>query len=63
VRVWNEPSALVCEVSDATVVDDVLAGRTVHDENRGLWSANQLCDLVQLRSTPSGTTIRLHSWK
>jgi DcmR-like sensory protein len=63
VRVWNEPSALVCEVSDATAVDDVLAGRRLHGENDGLWSANHLCDLVQLRSTPVGTTIRLHSWK
>ncbi len=27
---------------------------------RGLWLANQLCDLVQLRSTPDGTTVRLH---
>ncbi len=63
VRVWNDPSALVCEVSDATVIDDVLAGRRLQDQNNGLWSANQLCDLVQLRSTASGTTIRLHSWK
>ena len=63
VRVWNEPSALICEVTDTTTVDDVLAGRRHHGQDHGLWSANQLCDLVQLRSAPSGTTIRLHSWK
>ena len=27
---------------------------------RGLWLANQLCNLVQIRSSPEGTTVRLH---
>jgi hypothetical protein len=27
---------------------------------RGLWLANQLCDLVQIRSTEAGTVVRLH---
>jgi hypothetical protein len=26
----------------------------------GIWIANQVCDLVQVRSTASGTTVRLH---
>ena len=26
----------------------------------GLWLANQLCDLVQIRSLPAGTAVRLH---
>jgi len=26
----------------------------------GLWLANQLCDLVQVRSFPDGTVVRLH---
>jgi hypothetical protein len=30
------------------------------DGGRGLWLANQLCDLVQIRSFPSGTTVRMH---
>jgi len=29
---------------------------------RGLWLANQLCDLVQIRSAASGTAVRLVSW-
>jgi len=64
VRVWDTPRSLICEVSDATFVDDVLAGRRVtsNDDDHGLWSANQLCDLVQVRSTAAGTTVRLHSW-
>jgi hypothetical protein len=27
---------------------------------RGLWMANQLCDLVQLRSRRDGTVARVH---
>ncbi|MEA2685742.1 MAG: hypothetical protein QOE93_937 [Actinomycetota bacterium] len=30
------------------------------DHGRGLWMANQLCDLVQLRTFASGTVVRLH---
>jgi hypothetical protein len=33
------------------------------DDLDGLWFANQLCDLVQIRSTSSWTTIRLYAWK
>ena len=29
---------------------------------RGLWLANQLCDLVQIRSRATGTTVRIHTW-
>jgi hypothetical protein len=29
-------------------------------EGRGLWLINQLCDLVELRSDGSGTTLRMH---
>lgn len=65
IRIWDQSSALICEVSDQTVIEDVLAGRrsSSRDLDRGLWSANQSCDLVQMRSSPSGTTVRLHSWK
>lgn len=65
IRIWDQPHALICEVRDATVVGDVLAGRraTPPDHDYGLWSANQRCDLVQLRSNESGSTVRLHSWK
>ncbi len=27
----------------------------------GLWIVNQLCDLVEVRTAPGGTTIRLHA--
>ena len=63
-RMWREPTELICEISDAGSIADPLVGR----ENpavdrlggRGLWMANQLCDLVQVRSGASGTVVRLH---
>jgi SLT domain-containing protein len=29
---------------------------------KGLWLVNQLCDVVQVRSSREGTTVRLVSW-
>ena len=65
VQLWSQPHALICEVVDDTVIDDVLLGRRVpvEDEHDGLWHANQLCDLVQMRSSSAGTTVRVHAWK
>ncbi len=65
IRVWNTPDALVCEIFDVTLVGDLLAGRRAptEEDSDSLWSANQLCDLVQLRSSSSGTAVRLHAWK
>jgi anti-sigma regulatory factor (Ser/Thr protein kinase) len=63
-RIWREEEALVCEVSDAGRIEDPLAGRERpaldRDGGRGLWMVNRLCDLVQLRSFPSGAVVRLH---
>jgi len=65
VQLWSQPHALICEVVDDTVIDDVLLGRRVpvEDEHDGLWHANQVCDLVQMRSSSAGTTVRVHAWK
>jgi hypothetical protein len=64
VRLWRRADALVCEVSDSTVVDDLLAGRRRPSgaEDRDLAWAISACDLAQMRSTASGTTVRLHIW-
>jgi anti-sigma regulatory factor (Ser/Thr protein kinase) len=63
-RIWREEGALVCEVRDAGRIENPLAGRERpapdRDGGRGLWMVNQLCDLVQLRSFPSGAVVRLH---
>jgi anti-sigma regulatory factor (Ser/Thr protein kinase) len=62
-RLWQDSSAVVCEIADSGHIIDPFAGRrspdVSNDHGRGLWMANQLCDLVQLRSTENGTTIRL----
>ena len=53
----------VCEVRDRGRIGDPLADRRRPEPNqtggRGLWMANQLCDLVQLRSLPDGSIVRL----
>jgi anti-sigma regulatory factor (Ser/Thr protein kinase) len=62
--VWSEPDALVCEVSDRGHISDPLAGRLAppleQHGGRGLWLVNHLCDLVQIRSSPAGTVVRVH---
>lgn len=64
VRIWADGPSLVCEVIDAGRIDDAFVGRLrpVADQEGGfgLWLANQLCDLVQIRSFPTGSVVRLH---
>lgn len=63
VRAWREPGALLLEVADSGRVDDPLLGRRRPDaiqlSGRGVWIVNQLCDLVQIRSGPEGTLVRV----
>ncbi len=63
-RVWQTGDALICEVSDDGHIDEPLVGRMrpeIGDRGgRGLWMVNQLCELVQVRSTATGTTVRMH---
>ena len=65
IRIWRQPRSVVYEVIDDTYVDDPLAGRRAPlvDSADALWTANQLCDLVQLRSTPAGTVVRAHAYR
>jgi anti-sigma regulatory factor (Ser/Thr protein kinase) len=64
--VWRGVASLVVEVRDPGVIDDVLVGRgsveLASEHGRGIWIANQLCDLVQVRSGEHGTQVRLHTW-
>ena len=61
---WTDHQSLVCEVSDHGHITSPLAGRLPPASNTapgaGLWFANQLCDLVQIYSSPGRTAIRLH---
>jgi anti-sigma regulatory factor (Ser/Thr protein kinase) len=63
-RIWSQPQTVICEIRDTGYIADAFAGRRppsdAADHGRGLWMANQLCDLVQIRSSAKGTTIRLH---
>jgi anti-sigma regulatory factor (Ser/Thr protein kinase) len=63
-RIWEEGSSLICEVRDAGHIEDPLVGRGKPPVDAGsgfgLWLANQLCDLVQIRSFATGSVVRLH---
>ncbi len=64
VRVWEERRTIVCDIVDSGTIGDPLAGRRPPtgggNGGRGLWLVGQLCDLSELRSDASGTTLRLH---
>jgi anti-sigma regulatory factor (Ser/Thr protein kinase) len=63
-RIWEQDEALVCEINDSGRITDPLAGRRAPDltepGGHGLWMANQLCDLVQVRSYDGGSAVRIH---
>ncbi len=63
-RLWHEDEVLICDVRDRGQFRQPLAGRSrpeAHEvDGRGLWLANQLCDLIQIRSLPDGTLTRVH---
>jgi anti-sigma regulatory factor (Ser/Thr protein kinase) len=63
-RIWHEDRTLICEIRDAGRIDDPLVGRGQppgdRDSGFGLWLANQLCDLVQIRTFDDGSVVRLH---
>ncbi|MBY8877331.1 anti-sigma factor RsbA family regulatory protein [Actinacidiphila acidipaludis] len=66
-RTWASGDTFVCQFDDAGHIRDPLAGRmrpAPHQiGGRGLWLAQQLCDLVEIRSTAEdGTTVRLSTY-
>jgi anti-sigma regulatory factor (Ser/Thr protein kinase) len=62
--IWDDNGSLLCDIADEGRLDAPLAGRdqpsSFQTSGWGLWLANQLCDLVQLRTFPTGTVVRLH---
>jgi anti-sigma regulatory factor (Ser/Thr protein kinase) len=64
VTVWEDDGAVVVEVRDPGRIEDPLVGREQappdRPDGRGVWLANHLCDLVQIRTFPTGNVIRLH---
>jgi len=63
-RLWSEDDRVVCEVRDRGAIKDPLAGRRRPKPRQpsgyGLWLANQVCDLVQVRSLSTGGVVRVH---
>ncbi|MGH3368008.1 MAG: anti-sigma factor RsbA family regulatory protein [Nocardioidaceae bacterium] len=63
-RAWVDGDALVCELRDSGRIEESMVGRLRpgpnREDGRGIWLANQLCDLVQIRSDGEGTVVRLH---
>jgi anti-sigma regulatory factor (Ser/Thr protein kinase) len=62
--IWHTGEEIICQVQDQGWITDPLAGRQRHspeDSGHGLWVVNQVCDLVEIRSSQAaGTIIRLH---
>jgi anti-sigma regulatory factor (Ser/Thr protein kinase) len=63
-RMWREARSVVCEVRDAGRIEDPLVGRHRPGPEQvggwGVWTAHQVSDLLQVRSGPDGTVVRVH---
>lgn len=62
VHVWTSGHEVICQVHDGGWITDPMAGRkrpAPDSPGHGLWVVNQVCDLVEMRTGPAGTTIRL----
>ena len=63
-QVWEDGDFVICQVEDGGRIEEPMVGRLqpVLDETggRGLWLANQLCDLVQVRTFEDGNVVRIH---
>lgn len=62
-RLWSENGELVLEIVDSGIFDEPLVGRRapspLQEGGRGMWMVNQLCDLVQMRTLPEGSVVRI----
>jgi anti-sigma regulatory factor (Ser/Thr protein kinase) len=62
-HVWRTPGQIVCQITDSGTIADPLVGRrrpAPDSSGQGMWVVNQVCDLVELRTGPDGTTVRMH---
>jgi anti-sigma regulatory factor (Ser/Thr protein kinase) len=62
-QIWRDRNEILCEVHDHGWITDPLAGRVRRGPDgrgHGLYLVNQVCDLVEVRTGPAGTTIRMH---
>lgn len=62
VHIWASAGEVICQVHDSGWITDPLAGRRrppPDSTGQGLWVVNQVCDLVETRTGPAGTTTQL----
>jgi len=61
VRCWGDGEWFVCEIQGSGTIRDPFAGRirprADQPGGRGLWLADQLCDLVQIRNTGDASSV------
>ena len=67
IRLWQDQTAMIVEIGDPATVHDPMIGRgpgrrPFTPRERAIRLAHELCDLVQIRSGPTGTTTRIHTW-
>jgi len=72
-RIWVDDAAVVCEVADPDTLQDPMIGRgsgpalcstpPSSSRDRAIRLANELCDLVQVRSGSAGTVVRVACWR
>ena len=64
IEFWSDGDEIVCEIRDAGVIANPLAGSKPPppdaDGGHGLWLVYQVCDRVDLHSDKDGTVIRMH---
>ncbi len=63
--IWAEPGEVICQVDDGGHITDPLAGIRRSPPGtpagrQGIWVVYQLADLTEIRTSPAGTTVRLH---
>jgi anti-sigma regulatory factor (Ser/Thr protein kinase) len=63
-QAWEDDDFVICQVEDSGRIEEPMVGRLqpVLDQpgGRGVWLANQLCDLVQVRTFEDGNVVRIH---
>ncbi len=62
-HIWTSGREIICQVHDGGWIADPMAGRKrppPDSDGQGLWVVNHICDLVETRSGPAGTTTRMH---
>jgi anti-sigma regulatory factor (Ser/Thr protein kinase) len=62
-HVWHDEEEIFCQVHDQGWITDPLAGRVRRppgSRGQGLFLVNHVCDLVELRTSQAGTTVRMH---